>query len=518
MSREEFLSNEEEKMKILLNIEDSNIDETSRTIHGIIAEFGAASNDSREIILKHDALKPRQPLSKVKLLIDHDMRQPIGFMTSLEDTKASFYIPESDAGDKALKEAKQGLRDGLSVGITCLSYEEHNEKFIINDAELYEVSLVAIPAFAGAHVTKVTASKEDKKEEKMSITLEELDKANSDLKAEISREFDAKMQAFQKPKKTQPQYKNVGHFLKELVQGNDQAMSFALTLSSDLGKFPDTNTPNTWVNDAIHLINQRRRIMALFGVEALPAEGMTLEYLTLKSNTMSVEKQENEGDALPFGKIELDSSTTPVKTYGGYTALSRQIIDRASAAYLTTANQAMDLEYARATEAVVRAKLNEIIQTRLPSSPLELDLSTATAFDWLDLIVDSSMLFDDRGYSLDGALVSADVFKLLMRLEDSSGNALMNIFGQGINQVGEIDLRGITGSLASVRFSILPDAEPLTMEFHDRIGITTWESPGAPWRLQDQDTISLTESFSKYGYLACASQYPDAIEPVRLES
>ncbi len=350
------------------------------------------------------------------------------------------------------------------------------------------------------------------------ITQSMLDEQLDMQRAELERTFQVAIAGMQNAAPDPgPSWPTFGHFLKALVGGDDRALAFYEQRAAyDGATTADDKQPNTWVRDAIHLIQRTRKVLGSFSTEPLPGDGLTLEYLELKSNSIAVAKQATQGADLVKGKVQLDSKTTKVDTYGGWTELTRQIIDRASAQYLTTANTAMTIEYARATEQVIRDLLKAIIAAQLAGTPALSIAATATAYEWLDLIVDAGMLFDDLGYSIDKAFVSVDVFKKLIRLEDTNGNSLMRVWGTGVNQVGEIDLTGVEGNLASVRFQLLPGAEANTLEFHDRLGITTWESPGAPFRLQDSNIVNLTEAMSQYGYLAAASQFPGAIQAVAI--
>jgi hypothetical protein len=62
-------------------------------------------------------------------------------------------------GDRALEEARNGLRDGLSVGFAASKFKEDADGNLhILAGELYEVSLVAVPDFAGARIAASAAS------------------------------------------------------------------------------------------------------------------------------------------------------------------------------------------------------------------------------------------------------------------------------------------------------------------------------------------------------------------------
>jgi HK97 family phage prohead protease len=118
---------------------------------------------SHGMILHTGALEPRMPLERVKMLRDHNHSDPVGYMTALDlkSLEATFYIPPGENGDRALLEAspEQKLRDGLSVGFSVIEYEfDEDWTMHVHRAELYEVSLCAIPAIADAGVTSVAAA------------------------------------------------------------------------------------------------------------------------------------------------------------------------------------------------------------------------------------------------------------------------------------------------------------------------------------------------------------------------
>ncbi|MFB9776884.1 HK97 family phage prohead protease [Brevibacterium otitidis] len=129
-----------------------------RTISGQIVAFDTES--SHGIVIAAGALAPRQPLRRVKLLVDHDHSQPIGYMVALDGTAATFHVPPGAAGDAALADAQTGRRDGLSIGCRVLdgTYDDTTETYTVTSAELFEVSLCAIPAFADAQIETVAAA------------------------------------------------------------------------------------------------------------------------------------------------------------------------------------------------------------------------------------------------------------------------------------------------------------------------------------------------------------------------
>ena len=141
----------------------------TRTITGTIAVYNQHST-TQGIKLMPGCLTPRQPLSRVKLLRDHNLRDSVGYMTEYdaETLRCVFAVPEGADGDEALTKAANGLRDGMSVGFQVTEYS-FDEQYNLNvlAAELYEVSLCAVPDFQDAQTEAVALSAARQKEHKM---------------------------------------------------------------------------------------------------------------------------------------------------------------------------------------------------------------------------------------------------------------------------------------------------------------------------------------------------------------
>lgn len=139
---------------------------STRTITGTAVAYGVQAGASTGgVIFEPGSLTMADDLKRVKLLVDHDMRQPVGYATAAEDSDErlvmTFHVPDGDEGDKALQQAASGLRDGLSVGVwvDADGYEWTPEYDMhVYSGTLREVSLCAIPAFDDARVSDVAAT------------------------------------------------------------------------------------------------------------------------------------------------------------------------------------------------------------------------------------------------------------------------------------------------------------------------------------------------------------------------
>ncbi len=144
------------------------VDTAARTITGLAVPYGKPGRTSLGLLsFSRGSLKWSDP-KRVKLLVEHDQRADVvGYARDIAESDAglviTFYVPEGEAGDRALASAANGLRDGLSVGVepdarTLAAMRRANGDPVAASGALRETSLVAVPAFDDARVSSVAAS------------------------------------------------------------------------------------------------------------------------------------------------------------------------------------------------------------------------------------------------------------------------------------------------------------------------------------------------------------------------
>ncbi len=140
------------------------------TTKKVISQFGGMYDI---LYVAHSAMKREAGGKPVKLLLEHDRTRPIGKMVSHNVTKsgieATFKIANTMAGEDALVEATEGLRDGFSVGAQINEWTNNKGVMQITSATLDEVSLVTDPAIDSARVSEVAASENEAPKEDFSI-------------------------------------------------------------------------------------------------------------------------------------------------------------------------------------------------------------------------------------------------------------------------------------------------------------------------------------------------------------
>ena len=137
-------------------------DSESRTITGRIVAFEEAANASTgKVVFAKGSIEPKSVL----LNLEHDRTRRIGKPLSIslsEDQmsiNATFKVAQTTAGNDALVEASEGLRDGFSIELAVDDYVNQKDGTMrVLAGELTGVALVSEPAVRSARVAEVAAT------------------------------------------------------------------------------------------------------------------------------------------------------------------------------------------------------------------------------------------------------------------------------------------------------------------------------------------------------------------------
>lgn len=147
----------------------ANVDVERRIVEGIVLPYGPdkiAWKNGRRWRFQQGSLIPPAERHRNKALRDHDNAQPQGKLIYHEDRPegmfARYKIKDGPDGDRTLAEAADQIRDGFSVGVEFIEAEPdplNPGVFLVslNGATWRETSLLAVPAFDDARVTRVAA-------------------------------------------------------------------------------------------------------------------------------------------------------------------------------------------------------------------------------------------------------------------------------------------------------------------------------------------------------------------------
>ena len=145
--------------------EDEEEDKDFGTFEGYGSVFGNKDlgNDVIEKGAFTKSLKSRKPQS-VKLLYQHKSDMPIGIFDEIREDEHGLVVKgrlalKTQSGAEAYELLKMGALDGLSIGFRAnpekVSYDKRNNKRIIKEVDLMEVSLVTFPMNPQATVRSV---------------------------------------------------------------------------------------------------------------------------------------------------------------------------------------------------------------------------------------------------------------------------------------------------------------------------------------------------------------------------
>jgi HK97 family phage prohead protease len=480
-----------------------------RTITGLAVPYGQDANIGGSYVERF-APGAIDSVEDVKLFYGHET--PIGVVVAGRDTDGGYEITakvsETSLGNDVLTLMRDGALNKFSVGFIPVSQEQEGSTITRTKVSLKEVSVVPFPAYAGASITEV---REESPSEPEILTESESELENNieldvrsvqDEVAELRREI-ATISTPTAVAAPVASFRNAGEYAKALLAREDEAVALfrAATTTSDSVVLP------AFIGQINDLIVNNRPSLNSFSSAALPASGMTVEYAHVSANTLAVGVQDPENEELSFGNIAIDTVSSPVVTYGGYTSMSRQVVERSTVNFVDTAIRALAIQYAKATNAAVVAKL-----AALDFTGKVFDADGGTADSLIEGVAGGAAYINNAtGLNPEFILCAPDAYIKMMKVVGSDGRPVVNVDGAGVNNIGSANVPGLRGSLLGL--PVIVDAQLATgvVYLANSAALQTLESAGAPVRLQDADITTLTDSISVYGYIATTVPFAGAI-------
>lgn len=467
------------------------------------------------------------------LYAEHDhatLKMPVGKITGHEQTpeglRITAKVSETAKGDEVYTLLKDGVFSRFSIGFYPVKSELENVDtpdavLVHTEIDVFEVSVVVDPQYDTAQVesvfsrtTATNPAAPTRKENAMPDVLTKDDVFTKESGEALSAEVDkitrqlATIGDHLGGSAPAIEFGSYGEFIKAFAAGKPEAISFvesvmqSLELAAVTGDLGDW-LKDSWVGDIIRNVDKGRPFINFFQSAPLPAEGMGVEFGKLLADTTQVTEQEAEGDLLDYGKLTFETDTAPVKTYGGWTDFSRQLVERSPIQVVQRFFEALVRRYTQTTEAAVRA----IVATATGSHETTAVLPD-TADEWIDFVVDGATHLDGKGLAPELLAVDPATFKALAKLRDGANGDAPRLLDR---DSGQLDIKGLSGDVFNITVRPVSGWGANTIRLCAPEAIRTFESPGAPFQLTDEDITKLTGALSVYGYMAVADQEPDAI-------
>lgn len=451
--------------------------------------------------------------------------EPIGTITATRETDAGLeidaHISETSRGDEVYTLVKDGVLKSMSIGFELLDSREDVVDGVpvstVTKARAIEFSVVLNPAYSDAKINEVRSTDNNKETRMSEIT--DLQAQITDLERRLST---APVAA---PAPTKSDTRSVGEYLQALASGDTAArdsLAPYCTRAYQGGTTADdalTQQP-TFLKDLTEIIEQADPLSPLFSRGPLPAQGMTLEFLEVADNTVTVKRQEHEGDPLPVGKVTTKVRTAPINTWGGGNTMSFQEIQRARANMVSTTVRAMAVAAGRAAATDFHANFESAVKAQAANAiGIGKAVSAVKYADLIGMLLDANAAYQDMGYRCDGLIVDRATWQALMSLETSQGVPLMALSGHGQGIVGTIASDVLAGTLGNLR--VIPDlkatsarGDKIAGAFFNSEALRVYTSGIA--HLQDDNVLTLTRDMSVYYYTAVAAERPQLVIPLKI--
>lgn len=441
-------------------------------------------------------------LSRVKLLRDHDTASPIGYLVDAHDDGTglfgTFKIPETPAGDLALLEAAEKLRDGLSVGVSLSKFTHSADALEVAGSHLNEVSQVALPAFDDARALAVAASQTNPEP-----TPEPTPESETTVSAESTPEMieEAPVVTAAAP---------IHHTPRPAARPVDLAAAASLIASANrgdltiaevraaLGQSTSTDldgiVPPAYVGELVGLINPGRPTINAIRNRALPTAGMKVTYPAW-GVLPTVDEQLTELTEVDSTAATITLEEVSVRTWAGANELSMQAIDRSDPAAIQAVLEALSVSFGRKTNAAV---VDDLITaagaatTVASDSPIDVVSGLIGALDFNGTPAGPLFL-----------AIAPDLLPAWISLADQDRPA----FWDGRVQFGSMTPTMSADGLTVYLERDLPAGHAL---FGSSLGATWWERPNQPVEIRAVDVSILGVDLGVYGYGACSVEYAGA--------
>ena len=445
-------------MEIINFSADLEASESRRIISGKIVPFENEIGNTSvgKVIFEKGSIQIDDP-SKVKLLLEHDPKSPIGRMKKVDEDDSGIYaefkISNTTRGTDSLIEASESLRSGLSVGVEVIKGKNSNGIYRVSAAKLMEVSLVQAAAFESAAVTSVAASSAEA-ESTETKTENEAIVENTTPDTPVASEVvetpavEASRPTVAAPIYTKPRLEFTKEkFLENTLRAqylNDDAARQYIAAAADTTDNAGL-VPTRQLTELINpLSNADRPSISAISTGALPDAGLVFEIPKLTQAPTSAETAEGAAPSQTDQNVAFLSVN--VKKYAGRQIFSTEILDRSSPAFFSELVRQMEFSYAKAT--------NDAVALAIQTGSTDGGNRTMTAANLQDFIADAAVdVYTNTLGFAQNVIVSPQQWGAIMGLVDNSGRPIFTAINPQ-NAGGALSAQAIRGNVVGLNLYV----------------------------------------------------------------
>ena len=492
-----------------------------REITGVAVPYGVAATvaDGTSVIFEQGSLPVDGKAPR--LYMNHDSTNAIGIVTERVDTPEGMMftakISKTQAGDEALILAMDGVLDSVSVGVNPIKYTTAKDGTVtVTAADWIELSLVPVPAFAGAIITDIAASIPQDEPEISTIETEPTQETEPMSEATIPAVeatiptapiFAQAKRKFVMPTAAEymaamhaggDTFHNVNAAYKEAVRDQQTALQAAA------GDVLTTDTPGLLpvpvLGPVFQDLNFVRPVVSAFGARSMPnTPSKTFTRPTITTHTSAAAQTENT--AVSATTMVIAANTVTKSTVAGQVTLTMQDMDFTDPASMNIILNDLAGEYL--------IKTDDIAADALVAG------KTASGSTWTVTDADPSSLIqslydaareitEDSNYFPTHLAVSPDVWQKLGSQLDASKRPVLGYTTNGVvgqNSIGRVGGLQYTGmDVFGLTLVVDNNFANGTMLVCYAPGFEIYEAQQGVLSIANPSTLSRT--FSYYGYFA----------------
>lgn len=493
----------------------ANVEE--RTISGKIVPAGTGevgNTSAGKVVFEKDAIALPDDPKTIKLLNQHDMKQPLGKATSFVSQEdgiyASFKISRSNRGSEALILAEEGLQSGLSVGVEVIKSKIKGGVMHVSAARLFEVSLVTEPAFKSAQVIDVAAEETPEAVEEIQPT--ESETAVENTPETVAAPVEAAAVEAARPVVT------ATTFVRERVAPITSAQYLEANIKAAMGDdearrtlraADDSTSTNTGLTLPSHLNTfltdtfSGRPAFEAVTRNALVETGMSFTVPRLYTNASSANTaptvaDTNEGAAPSETGMTSAYDTVTVEKFSGLQRISFELADRSQPSFMELMMVELRKAYEKATDAALIAAFTA-------NGTAATNVATTAAGLQSFISVEGAAAYKGTGGDFANKLVaSTDQWAAITGYADTTGRPLYSAQGPTYNAAGNAVATSVRGGILGT--DLIVDHNIATSGLVDESAflvapqsVYVWESPQTQLRLNVLTSGEI--EINLYGYM-----------------
>ena len=420
----------------------------TRTITGIAVPYGVAAtvSDGTEVIFERGSLPVDGKAPR--LYLNHSAESAIGIVTARYDDEEGMMftakISKTMAGDEALQLALDGVLDSVSVGVNPTKTRANEDGSItVLAADWIELSMVPVPAFAGAVITDIAASIHHEPEQTDNNEIQEPTEETEPMSEVTVPAVEATIPTAAIPAQAKREFKlpNAGEFMAAYHIGGDTfhnmnkavaeyTASKRTVFEAAAGDVITTDTPGLLpvpvLGPLVQDLNFLRPVVEAVGARAYPDSGQSKTFIRPTITTHTSVASQSELGAASATTMVIASNSISKTTLAGQVTLSVQDIDFTSPAAMQLILNDLMGEYMIASD--------NLAADNMLTAATSSGVWDGTVADLLKSVYDAaSDISSNRNWLPTHMFVSVDVWAQLGQLADTTGRQIFPLIANGLS-------------------------------------------------------------------------------------